>query len=104
MLIDTVGLLRHACPTTWWEAFKIHVGAGRYGEISSLNVCDASSEEAGGASGSDQRAAAGAGQRGPAPVIPVLNKWDAVEDRTLAVRVQGAVSTAPLRERVWRNC
>ena len=30
------------------------------------------------------------------PVIPVLNKWDAVEDRTLAVRVQGAVRISAL--------
>ena len=93
MLIDTVGLLRRL-PHHLVEAFKSTLEQAATADII-LNVCDASSEEAGEhlAVTNELLQELGSADR---PVIPVLNKWDAVEDRTLAVRVQGAVRISAL--------
>ncbi len=93
MLIDTVGLLRRL-PHHLVEAFKSTLEQAATADII-LNVCDASSEEAGEhlAVTNELLQELGSADR---PVIPVLNKWDAVEDRALAVRVQGAVRISAL--------
>ena len=88
MLIDTVGLIRRL-PHHLVEAFKSTLEQAATADIL-LNVCDASSGEA-----REHLEVTNAllNQLGAAghPIIPVLNKWDAVEDPDLAPRLPGAV-------------
>jgi GTP-binding protein HflX len=97
MLIDTVGLIRRL-PHHLVEAFKSTLEQAAYADII-LNVCDASSPEA------EEHLAVtrellsqlGSGDR---PVIPILNKWDRVEETgsaDLAPRISGAVRISALR-------
>ena len=88
MLIDTVGLIRRL-PHHLVEAFKSTLEQAATADIL-LNVCDASSPEAREhleVTGQLLNELGAAGH----PVIPVLNKWDAVEDPDLAPRLPGAV-------------
>ncbi len=93
MLIDTVGLLRRL-PHHLVEAFKSTLEQAATADIL-LNICDASSPEAREHLAVTQELlqSLGAGER---PVIPVLNKWDAVEDQELAPRLPGAVRISAL--------
>ncbi len=93
MLIDTVGLLRRL-PHHLVEAFKSTLEQAATADIL-LNICDASSPEAREHLAVTQELlqSLGAGDR---PVIPVLNKWDAVEDAELAPRPAGAVRISAL--------
>ena len=94
MLIDTVGLIRRL-PHHLVEAFKSTLEQAATADIL-LNVCDASSGEA-----RDHLEVTNAllNQLGAAghPIIPVLNKWDAVENPELAPRLPGAVRISALR-------
>lgn len=88
MLIDTVGLIRRL-PHHLVEAFKSTLEQAATADIL-LNVCDASSGEAREhleVTGQLLNELGAAGH----PIIPVLNKWDAVEDPDLAPRLPGAV-------------
>ncbi len=93
MLIDTVGLLRRL-PHHLVEAFKSTLEQAATADIL-LNICDASSPEAREHLAVTQELlqSLGAGER---PVIPVLNKWDAVEDQELSPRLPGAVRISAL--------
>lgn len=93
MLIDTVGLLRRL-PHHLVEAFKSTLEQAATADIL-LNICDASNPEAREhlAVTEELLHSLGTGER---PVIPVLNKWDAVEDPELAVRLPGAVRISAL--------
>ncbi len=93
MLIDTVGLVRRL-PHHLVEAFKSTLEQAATADIL-LNVCDASSPEA----GEHLRVTEELLQSldgGERPVIPVLNKWDAVEEPDLALRLPGAVRISAL--------
>ena len=94
MLIDTVGLVRRL-PHHLVEAFKSTLEQAATADII-LNVCDASSPEARVHLDVTQEIlqSLGCGDR---PVIPVLNKWDLVEDEDAAVRVQDAVRISALK-------
>ena len=88
MLIDTVGLIRRL-PHHLVEAFKSTLEQAATADIL-LNVCDASSGEAREhleVTGQLLNELGAAGRL----IIPVLNKWDAVEDPDLAPRLPGAV-------------
>lgn len=93
MLIDTVGLVRRL-PHHLVEAFKSTLEQAATADIL-LNVCDASSPEAGEHLRVTEELlqSLGGGER---PVIPVLNKWDAVEEPDLALRLPGAVRISAL--------
>ena len=93
MLIDTVGLIRRL-PHHLVEAFKSTLEQAATADIL-LNVCDASSGEAREhleVTGQLLNELGAAGH----PIIPVLNKWDAVEDPDLAPRLPGAVRISAL--------
>lgn len=93
MLIDTVGLIRRL-PHHLVEAFKSTLEQAATADIL-LNVCDASSGEAREhleVTGQLLNELGAAGR----PIIPVLNKWDAVEDPDLAPRLPGAVRISAL--------
>ena len=94
MLIDTVGLVRRL-PHHLVEAFKSTLEQAATADII-LNVCDASSYEARVHLDvtNEILQSLGCGER---PVIPVLNKWDLVEDPDNAVRVQDAVRISALK-------
>ena len=93
ILIDTVGLLRRL-PHHLVEAFKSTLEQAATADII-LNICDASNEEA--AEHLDVTneilQELGSADR---PVIPVLNKWDMVENAELAPRVANAVKISAL--------
>lgn len=93
MLIDTVGLIRRL-PHHLVEAFHSTLEQAATADIL-LNICDASSPEAREHLSVTQELlqSLGAGER---PVIPVLNKWDAVEDAEMAPRLPGAVRISAL--------
>ncbi len=93
MLIDTVGLIRRL-PHHLVEAFKATLEEAATADIL-LNICDASSPEAREhlQVTEDLLQSLGSGER---PVIPVLNKWDAVEDVEMAPRLPGAVRISAL--------
>ncbi len=93
MLIDTVGLVRRL-PHHLVEAFKSTLEQAATADIL-LNVCDASSPECGEHLRVTEELlqSLGAGNR---PIIPVMNKWDAVEDSELVPRLSGAVSISAL--------
>ena len=100
MLIDTVGLIRRL-PHHLVEAFKSTLEQAATADIL-LNVCDASSPEAGEhLRVTEELLQSLRGREGAAeadrPVIPVLNKWDAVEDPELALRLPGAVRVSALQ-------
>ena len=94
MLIDTVGLVRRL-PHHLVEAFKSTLEQAATADII-LNVCDASSAEARVHLDvtNEILQSLGCGER---PVIPVLNKWDLVEDSDTAVHVPGAVRISALQ-------
>lgn len=98
MLIDTVGLIRRL-PHHLVEAFKSTLEQAATADIL-LNICDASNPEAGEhlrvTEELLQSLNAGKGQETPSPVIPVLNKWDAVEDPESTLRIPGAVRISAL--------
>ena len=94
MLIDTVGLLRRL-PHHLVEAFKSTLEQAAAADIL-LNVCDASSPEAGEHLQVTRELLEELGA-GDHPMIPVLNKWDAVQDPDLAPRLPGAVRISALR-------
>ena len=94
MLIDTVGLLRRL-PHHLVEAFKSTLEQAAAADIL-LNVCDASSPEAGEHLQVTRELLEELGA-GDHPMIPVLNKWDAVRDPDLAPRLPGAVRISALR-------
>ncbi len=93
MLIDTVGLLRRL-PHHLVEAFKSTLEQAAAADIL-LNICDASSPEAREHLAVTEELLQELGAAGR-PVIPVLNKWDAVEDREAAPRLPGAVHLSAL--------
>ena len=98
MLIDTVGLIRRL-PHHLVEAFKSTLEQAAAADIL-LNICDASNPEAGEhlrvTEELLQSLNTGKGQETPSPVIPVLNKWDAVEDPESTLRIPGAVRISAL--------
>lgn len=93
MLIDTVGLIRRL-PHHLVEAFKSTLEQAAAADVL-LNICDASNEEAGEHLRVTEELlqSLSAGER---PVIPVLNKWDAVEDPEYAPHLPGAVRISAL--------
>lgn len=93
MLIDTVGLVRRL-PHHLVEAFKSTLEQAATADIL-LNICDASSAEAGEHLRVTEELLQSLGA-GDKPVIPVLNKWDAVENPELAVHISGAVRISAL--------
>lgn len=93
MLIDTVGLIRRL-PHHLVEAFKSTLEQAATADIL-LNVCDAASSEAREHLEVTQQLLVELGAAGH-PVIPVLNKWDAVADPQLAPRLPGAVRISAL--------
>lgn len=93
MLIDTVGLIRRL-PHHLVEAFKSTLEQAANADIL-LNVCDASSGEAREHLEVTNTLLQELGAAGH-PVIPVLNKWDAVEDPEMAPRLPGAVRISAL--------
>lgn len=94
MLIDTVGLLRRL-PHHLVEAFKSTLEQAATADIL-LNICDASSPEAREHLAVTEQLLQELGSVGR-PIIPVLNKWDAVTDPSLAPRLPGAVRISALR-------
>ncbi|CCX38345.1 gTP-binding protein HflX [Clostridium sp. CAG:1013] len=93
MLIDTVGLIRRL-PHHLVEAFKSTLEQAATADIL-LNVCDASSGEARDHLDVTNSLLNELGAAGH-PIIPVLNKWDAVEDPDTAPRLPGAVRISAL--------
>jgi GTP-binding protein HflX len=93
MLIDTVGFLRRL-PHHLVESFKSTLEQAAGADII-LNICDASNEEAPEHLQVTQELLESLGM-GEKPVIAVLNKWDAVEHKELALRVPGAVRISAL--------
>lgn len=88
LLIDTVGLIRRL-PHHLVEAFRSTLEQAANADIV-LNICDASSEEA----GTHLRVTTELLQELGAEnqtVVPVLNKWDLVENENLVVRMPDAV-------------
>lgn len=94
MLIDTVGLIRRL-PHHLVEAFKSTLEQAATADIL-LNICDASSPEAGEHLRVTEELLGELRRGEDRPVIPVLNKWDAVEAPDLALRVPGAVRISAL--------
>ena len=100
MLIDTVGLIRRL-PHHLVEAFKSTLEQAATADIL-LNVCDASSPEAGEHLRVTEELLQSLHKKGEKPeefsrpVIPVLNKWDAVEDPEFTLRIPGAVRISAL--------
>ena len=101
MLIDTVGLIRRL-PHHLVEAFKSTLEQAAAADIL-LNICDASSPEAGEHLRVTEellqslRKGDKEEQEFSRPVIPVLNKWDAVEEPEFALRIPGAVRISALK-------
>ena len=93
MLIDTVGLVRRL-PHHLVEAFKSTLEQAATADIL-LNICDASSPEAREHLQVTEELLNSLGGAGRL-VIPVLNKWDAVEDKESAPRLPGAVRISAL--------
>lgn len=96
MLIDTVGLIRRL-PHHLVEAFKSTLEQAACADII-LNVCDASNPEAGVHLEVTRELLNDLGSEGR-PVIPVLNKWDRVEEAggaEFAPRLPGAVRISAL--------
>lgn len=93
MLIDTVGLIRRL-PHHLVEAFRSTLEQAAAADIL-LNICDASSPECGEHLKVTEELLQSLGA-GDSPVIPVLNKWDAVADPELAPRMPGAVTISAL--------
>lgn len=94
MLIDTVGLIRRL-PHHLVEAFKSTLEQAATADIL-LNVCDASSGEAREHLEVTNSLLQELGAAGH-PVIPVLNKWDAVENLEFAPHLPGAVRISALK-------
>lgn len=94
MLIDTVGLIRRL-PHHLVEAFKSTLEQAATADIL-LNVCDASSGEAREHLEVTNSLLQELGAAGH-PVIPVLNKWDAVENPEFAPHLPGAVRISALK-------
>lgn len=93
MLIDTVGLVRRL-PHHLVEAFKSTLEQAATADII-LNICDASSAEAAEHLRVTDELLQSLGSGGKT-VVPVLNKWDAVECPELAVHVSEAVRISAL--------
>lgn len=93
MLIDTVGLIRRL-PHHLVEAFKSTLEQAATADIL-LNVCDASSPEARDHLEVTNSLLNELGAAGH-PIIPVLNKWDAVENPEFVPRLPGAVRISAL--------
>ena len=94
MLIDTVGLIRRL-PHHLVEAFKSTLEQAATADIL-LNVCDASSGEAREHLEVTNSLLQELGAAGH-PVLPVLNKWDAVENPEFAPHLPGAVRISALK-------
>lgn len=94
VLIDTVGLIRRL-PHHLVEAFKSTLEQAATADII-LNICDASSAEAQEHLKVTEEILRDLGALGR-PVIPVLNKWDAVENPGLAAHIPGAVRISALK-------
>lgn len=93
LLVDTVGLIRRL-PHHLVEAFKSTLEQAAAADIL-LNICDASSEEAGEHLQVTEDLLRSLGAADSA-VLPVLNKWDAVEDPENTLRIPGAVRISAL--------
>ncbi len=93
MLIDTVGLVRRL-PHHLIEAFRSTLEQAATADIL-LNICDASSPEAGEHLQVTKELLESLGCTGR-PVIPVLNKWDAAADNALVPHLSGAVRISAL--------
>ena len=93
LISDTVGFIRKL-PHHLVEAFKSTLEQAATADIL-LNVCDASSGEARDHLEVTNTLLNELGAAGH-PIIPVLNKWDAVEDPELAPRLPGAVRISAL--------
>ena len=93
LLIDTVGLIRRL-PHHLVEAFKSTLEQAAQADVL-LNICDASDPQAGDhlRVTEDLLQSLGAADK---PILPVLNKWDAVEDPTQAPHLPGAVRISAL--------
>lgn len=89
MLIDTVGLIRRL-PHHLVEAFKSTLEQAATADIL-LNICDASSPEAGEHLRVTEELLRSLSQGEERTIIPVFNKWDAVEDPDQVPRLPGAV-------------
>lgn len=94
MLVDTVGLIRRL-PHHLVEAFKSTLEQAANADIL-LNICDASSPECGEHLRVTEDLLQSLGAGG-SPVIPVMNKWDAVEDEQSVPRLAGAVRISALK-------
>ncbi len=94
MLIDTVGLIRRL-PHQLVEAFKSTLEQAAAADIL-LNICDASSPEAGEHLRVTEELLQELRRGEDRPVIPVLNKWDAVKEPDLSLRLPGAVRISAL--------
>jgi len=97
MLIDTVGLIRRL-PHHLVEAFKSTLEQAAYADII-LNVCDAANPEAQVHLDVTREILTDLGSA-DRPVIPVLNKWDRVEEEgslDIAPRIHGAVRISALK-------
>lgn len=89
MLIDTVGLIRRL-PHHLVEAFKSTLEQAATADIL-LNICDASSPEAGEHLRVTEELLRSLSRGEERTIIPVFNKWDAVEDPDQVPRLPGAV-------------
>lgn len=89
MLIDTVGLIRRL-PHHLVEAFKSTLEQAATADIL-LNICDASSPEAGEHLQVTEELLRSLSRGEERTIIPVFNKWDAVEDPDQVPRLPGAV-------------
>lgn len=93
MLIDTVGLIRRL-PHHLVEAFKSTLEQAAGADIL-LNICDASSQECGEHLRVTEELLQSLGA-GDSPIIPVMNKWDAVKDEENVPRLAGTVRISAL--------
>ena len=94
LLVDTVGLIRRL-PHHLVEAFKSTLEQAASADVL-LNICDASDPEAGEHLRVTEELLTSLGA-GDKPLIPVMNKWDAVTDPGAAPHLPGAVTIIALK-------
>ncbi len=94
LLVDTVGLIRRL-PHHLVEAFKSTLEQAASADVL-LNICDASDPEAGEHLRVTEELLTSLGA-GDKPLIPVMNKWDAVTDPGAAPHLPGAVTISALK-------
>ena len=94
LLIDTVGLIRRL-PHHLVEAFKSTLEQAARADVL-LNICDASDPQAGDHLRVTEELLQSLGAADK-PILPVLNKWDAVADPAQAPHLPGAVRLSALK-------